>query len=71
MQCDVNDAQIVVVLDATAADGLRRAATERDAELLVIGSRGRGTVRAALLGSTAHSLVDDAPCPILVVPDAD
>lgn len=69
-QCHVNDAQIAVAPDATAADGLRRAATDRDAELLVIGSRGRGTVRAALLGSTSHSLVDDAPCPIVVVPDA-
>ena len=69
-QCHVNDVQIGVALNATAADGLRRAAKDCDAELLVIGSRGCGTVRAALLGSTSHSLVDDATCPIVVVPDS-
>lgn len=66
-QWHVDDAQIEVALDATVADGLRRSATDHDAELLVIGSRGRGTVRAALLGSTSHSLVADAPCPVVVV----
>ena len=70
-QWQVDDAQIEVALDATVADGLRRAATDRDAELLVVGSRGRGTVRAALLGSTCHALVTDAPCPVVVVQDTD
>ena len=70
-QWHVDDAQIEVALDAAVADGLRRSATVRDAELLVIGSRGRGTVRAALLGSTSHSLVADAPCPVVVVQHTD
>ena len=70
-QWHVDDAQIAVALDATVADGLRRSATDHDAELLVIGSRGRGTVRAALLGSTSHSLVADAPCPLVVVQHTD
>ncbi len=64
----VSDAQVEVALDATVADGLRRIAADRDAELLVVGSRGRGSVRAALLGSTSHALVGDAPCPVVVVP---
>ena len=67
----VDDAQIEVALDAAVADGLRRSAADRDAELLVIGSRGRGTLRAALLGSTSHSLVADAPCPVVVVQQTD
>lgn len=70
-QWHVDDAQIEVVLDAAVADGLRRSAADRDAELLVVGSRGRGTVRAALLGSTSHSLVADAPCPVVVVQQTD
>lgn len=37
------------------------------AELLVVGSRGRGTVRSALLGSVALHCVTHAPCPTLVV----
>ena len=71
VQWQVDDAQVEVGLDATPADGLRRTAADRDAELLVIGSRGHGTMRAALLGSTSHSLVGDAPCPVLVVQNAD
>lgn len=66
--CRVTAAETEVTLDVTAADGLRRIAADRDAELLVVGSRGRGTVRAALLGSTSHSLAGEAPCPVVVVP---
>ena len=70
-QWGTHDAQVEVAVDATVADGLRRIAADRDAELLVVGSRGRGTVRAALLGSTSHALVADAPCPVVVVPASD
>jgi len=70
-QWHVDGAQIAVALDVTVADGLRRSALDHGAELLVIGSRGRGTLRAALLGSTSHSLVADAPCPVVVVQQAD
>jgi nucleotide-binding universal stress UspA family protein len=52
------------------ADVLRRVAAAHQAELLVVGSRGRGRATAALLGSTSHSLAGDAPCPVLVVPPA-
>ena len=34
----------------------------------MVGSHGRGAARAALLGSTVHDLVRDAPCPVVVVP---
>ena len=65
---DTGKVEVEVAVDASVADGLRRIATERDAELLVVGSRGRGTLRAALLGSTSHALAGDAPCPVVVVP---
>jgi nucleotide-binding universal stress UspA family protein len=38
----------------------------RDADLLVVGSRGRGGVRSALLGSVALHCVTHAPCPVVV-----
>lgn len=40
----------------------------RDAQLLVVGSRGRGWAREALLGSVSHACLRDAIVPIVVVP---
>lgn len=37
------------------------------ADLLIVGSRGRGAVRSALLGSVALRCVAAAPCPVVVV----
>lgn len=46
-----------------------RLADEIGAGLIVIGSRGLGGVRRALIGSTSASVVRHAPCPVLVVRD--
>jgi nucleotide-binding universal stress UspA family protein len=36
------------------------------ADLVVVGSRGHGTIATMVLGSTASEIVDHAPCPVLV-----
>lgn len=50
------------------ADTLLRIA--RGADLLVVGSRGRGGFRGLLLGSTSHQVISHAPCPVTVIPHA-
>ena len=52
--------------DAALAD----AARERKAPLLILGSRGRGPVRAAVLGSVGAASIRRAPCPVVLVPPA-
>jgi nucleotide-binding universal stress UspA family protein len=37
-----------------------------NADLVVVGSRGHGTIATMVLGSTAGEVVDHAPCPVLV-----
>lgn len=51
-----------------AAERLAELADEEDAELIVVGSRGRGAFKAAFLGSVSNSLVGISRHPVLVVP---
>jgi len=50
------------------ASGLVRASRRLD--LLVMGSRGLGPRRAVILGSVSRRVVDNAACPVLVIPRA-
>jgi nucleotide-binding universal stress UspA family protein len=50
-----------------AADELLELARRRDARVLVVGSRGRGAVKAAVLGSVSGRVVQQADRPIMVV----
>jgi nucleotide-binding universal stress UspA family protein len=43
----------------------------QDADLLVVGSRGKGGFRGALLGSVSTACVHHAACPIVVIPPPD
>jgi nucleotide-binding universal stress UspA family protein len=40
----------------------------RDADMLVLGSRGYGPMRAVLLGSVSQRVIRHATCPVMVVP---
>ena len=50
---------------------LCRLAGELSADVVVVGSRGRGALKRALLGSVSGNVVHNAPCPVLVIRAAD
>jgi len=56
-----------VDLEGYPPDTLIDFAVAENAELIVVGSRGRGDLASLLLGSTSHRVVNHAPCDVLVV----
>jgi nucleotide-binding universal stress UspA family protein len=62
------EVQPTVVEDRHPAEALVQLSV--DADLLVVGSRGRGGVSELLLGSVSHAAVLHAVCPVVVVPSA-
>jgi nucleotide-binding universal stress UspA family protein len=59
-----------VTIEGDAADGLRAAAEDMDAGLIVIGRPLRGALGSALMGSAAHALLRAGGFPVVVVPPA-
>ena len=56
------------VRDGSEPSALVVLARDLDAALIVVGSRGLGAVRAAVLGSFSTSVLAEASCPVVVVP---
>lgn len=55
-------------LEASPAATITGYADRVDADLIVVGSRGRSNAGAAVLGSVSHDIIKHATRPVLVVP---
>jgi nucleotide-binding universal stress UspA family protein len=58
----------ISLVEGSPAAAILAAADQAGAELVVVGSRGRGSLRAAVLGSVSRDLTAQARCPVVVVP---
>jgi len=56
-----------IVIDGIAAPDILRVASERHADLIVLGSHGRTGIGRVLMGSVAEEIARKAPCPVLIV----
>jgi nucleotide-binding universal stress UspA family protein len=56
-----------VLTDQPIGVALIRQITDGNHDLVVMGSRGRGAVRSALLGSASHYVLHHSPVPVLIV----
>lgn len=54
--------------EVSVAAGLTEVARRHDADLIVVGSSGRGALRRVLLGDTTQALLRHAPCAVAVAP---
>jgi nucleotide-binding universal stress UspA family protein len=58
----------VRVVEGHVADQVTQAAAELNADYIVVGTRGRGPLARLMLGDTTQSILQHAPCPVVVVP---
>ena len=56
-----------LVWEGDPGESIIEAATAEAADLIVVGSHGRGTVGRFLIGSVSDHVVRNAQCPVLVV----
>jgi nucleotide-binding universal stress UspA family protein len=54
------------ILEGTPADAILGLARTRDVDLIVVGSRGRGSIASAVLGSVSAEIAHRADRPVLV-----
>ena len=55
------------LIEGSPAESILNVAETRQSDLIVMGSRGLGTLAGLLIGSTSRTVVDHAHCPVLIV----
>lgn len=60
-----------LMVQGPTTDTLLVVATRVEAELIVMGSHGKGALMRALLGSVSEQVLRESPVPVMVVPNTD
>jgi len=55
------------LIEGPEAEAILNVAQTREADLIVMGTRGLGSLRGLLLGSVSNKVIQQAPCPVLLV----
>ena len=55
------------MLEGSPAEAILDVAVTRKSNVIIMGSRGLGTLAGLLLGSTSQKVVAHAPCPVLII----
>lgn len=55
------------MIEASPAEAIISVASTRESDVIVMGSRGHGTLAGLLLGSTSQKVLAHAPCPVLII----
>ena len=55
------------LLEGPEAEAILSVASIREVDLIVMGTRGMGSLEGMLFGSVSNKVVHQAPCPVLVV----
>lgn len=60
--------QVAHVDDRHGPSTVMLSAADEEGDLVVVGTRGSGAVKGALIGSISHRLLHFAHCPVVVIP---
>lgn len=55
------------LLEGSPAEAILEVATTRKCDLIVMGARGLSGLEGLLLGSTSQQVIQNSPCPVLVI----
>lgn len=61
--------QFQVEFNSSTTEGILGAINESEADLVVVGTKGRSKLRELIVGSTTKALISKAFCPVLAVPE--
>lgn len=67
---EARELPVLRLIEGSPPEAIIEAADREGAGLLVVGSRGRGHLRSAVLGSVSRELGTRARCPVVIVPSA-